>query len=530
MRSLQNYVDIYRTIANNNNLVGDSVEMLVQLLAQASYISEVESVSYVQEASLEKAKLMNSKIQRCMDEMYSVFRGTCPRVILNIRPKAPFTFNMFDEIIKSNTFKVYYLGIYSDEEAAKFEATSGVDQVSILDGFKYGTATLIPTTDETKSYKILGLIASEVSDGAWQASKLRNYYFDNLDNSLSNDMWVRVTRGGNTEYYDVTRNFSEHILDGKIYDLTLPSFGSRLYVANCFQEGGAPENMVLQARYFKYSTLSDYPKAELKKISLKGTDFVDFTNEFLVSRNLAKLKEVKVKDGEDVIKTLDPESLSESVVSKGLLLIDSQNRDSVGTIHYKASRDRYVNSLLRSNSDIGNMLENMYPNKISQGGTQYRFVTTDLGSSTLKVYYAPIDVQNLLTSAEIDAYKKRASFFINNEIVVQKGKAVTAVFQIDLELFQAISVDNQVSDILKNYEHKFGVRLEEKYDEIKSLISKISNVKNIPNFYISYIDETGNPIDEDVVFSTSNSLNDGGIESLYFDISYNINSTIQTAS
>ena len=126
MRSLQNYVDIYRTIANNNNLVGDSVEMLVQLLAQASYISEVESVSYVQEASLEKAKLMNSKIQRCMDEMYSAFRGTCPRVILNIRPKAPFTFNMFDEIIKSNTFKVYYLGIYSDEEAAKFEATSGV--------------------------------------------------------------------------------------------------------------------------------------------------------------------------------------------------------------------------------------------------------------------------------------------------------------------------------------------------------------------------------------------------------------------
>ena len=91
MRSLQDYINIYATIASNSNLQGDSVDMLVQMLAHASYISEVENVSYVQESSLEKAKLVNSKIQRCMDEMYSVFRGRNPRVILNIRPKTYFT-------------------------------------------------------------------------------------------------------------------------------------------------------------------------------------------------------------------------------------------------------------------------------------------------------------------------------------------------------------------------------------------------------------------------------------------------------
>ena len=524
MRSLQNYVDIYRTIANNNNLVGDSVEMIVQLLAQASYISEVENVSYVQEASLEKAKLMNSKIQRCMDEMYSVFRGTCPRVILNIRPKSFFTFNMFDEIIKSNSFKVYYLGIYEDEEPDAYEETSGADQVAILDGFKYGTATIAPTTDENKSYKILGLIASEVSDVAWQVSKTRNYYFENINDSLSNDMWVKVSMGGSDpEYYSTTRNFSDHIMEGKIFDLTLPSFGSRLYIANVFQDGGAPENTILQARYFKYNTLSDYPKAELKKISLKGTDFVDFSNEFLVSRNLAKLKEVKVVDGDEVTKVMDPESLSESVISKGLLLIDSQNRDTLGTIHYKASRDRYVNSLLRSNSDISNLLENMYPDKISQDGTTYRFTSTDLGDSTLNVYYAPKDVQNLLTPKEIEDYKSRAAFFVNNEIVVQKGKEYTAIFQIDLELFQAVSVDEEVQSILENYEHKFGVRLNEKEDEIKSLISKISNVKNIPDFSIVYVDETGNPVEYDDITAKDS------IDSIYFDITWNINSVIQTS-
>ena len=86
MRSLQDYIDIYKNIAKNLNLQGDSVEVLAQMLANASYISEVENITYAQEASLEKATLMNSKIQHCMNDMYSVFRGSCPRVIIKFKP------------------------------------------------------------------------------------------------------------------------------------------------------------------------------------------------------------------------------------------------------------------------------------------------------------------------------------------------------------------------------------------------------------------------------------------------------------
>lgn len=526
MRSLQDYVSIYRNIANNNNLVGDSVEMLVQLLAQASYISEVESVSYVQEASLENAKLMNSKIQRCMDEMYSVFRGTCPRVILNIRPKSFLTFNMFDEIVKSNSFKVYYLGVY-DNNTIDVDLTAGTDQVAVLDGFKYGTATLEPSGDDTKTYQILGLIASETSQSLWQTSERSNYYFENLEDNLSNDMWLKVgdTAAGDREYFSTTRNFSEHILDRKIFDLTLPSFGSRIYVANVFKDGSgnAPSGKMIEAVYYKYSTLSDYPKAELKKINIKGSELLDFPDDFLVKRNLAKLKEVKYKEGEEEVVVADPESLSESIVSKGVLLIDSQNRDTIDKIHYKASRDRYVNSLLRSNSDIGNMLEAMYPEKVSQSGTYYRFVTTDLGDSNLYVYYAPVNNNNFLTSKEKEAYINRAAFFVNNQIEVKEGTPVIAVFQIDLELFQAISVDDEIKSILNTYARKFGVRLNEKLDEIRSLISKISNVKNIPDLSVNFIDETGTPINEEVVFGKN-------FDSKYFEINCNINSVIQTSA
>ena len=57
MKSLSDYTKILRDTATNLNLHGESVEMLVQMLANALYISEVEHITYSQEASLERASL-----------------------------------------------------------------------------------------------------------------------------------------------------------------------------------------------------------------------------------------------------------------------------------------------------------------------------------------------------------------------------------------------------------------------------------------------------------------------------------------
>ena len=73
MKSIQDYISIYRDIADNLEITGDSVEVLVQLLAQWSYLNENELVNYVNESSLETAQLTNSKIQHCVDSVYSVF-------------------------------------------------------------------------------------------------------------------------------------------------------------------------------------------------------------------------------------------------------------------------------------------------------------------------------------------------------------------------------------------------------------------------------------------------------------------------
>ena len=129
MKSLQDYIDRYSDVANNLGYSGDSVDILIQLLAHASYISEVENISYVQEASLDKATLINSKIQHCVDNMYSVFRGTCPRVMMKIKPSKYITLNPYDLMVTSNNFNIYYLGYYKvtapgEKESATRSTTS----------------------------------------------------------------------------------------------------------------------------------------------------------------------------------------------------------------------------------------------------------------------------------------------------------------------------------------------------------------------------------------------------------------------
>ena len=111
MNSKQDYINIYRKIATGLDLYGDSAELLIQLLAESTYISEVEHVVYMQEASLEKSTLLNSKIQHCMENMYSVFRGSCPRVILRFTPTKYFDLKPFDELIVGNGVRVRVIRI-----------------------------------------------------------------------------------------------------------------------------------------------------------------------------------------------------------------------------------------------------------------------------------------------------------------------------------------------------------------------------------------------------------------------------------
>ena len=523
MRSLQDYRNIYKEIADNNNITGDSVELLVQLLANASYINEVENISYVQEASLERSTLINSKIQHCMDNMYSVFRGRCPRVILKFKPTKYFSFNVFDKIITSNSFGVYYLGYYdpnaqdsTDEDNPRaIEIQPGTANLPVEDGFIYAPCTIHPALNDEDTTTIICLLAEEAITKEWNTNKYNTYYVETTEENLSNDVWVKIgSNRDDRDYYDITRIFSDHILKHQVFDLTTTSFGSRLYIADILKtdeitddenSGSGNDFISIEAMYYKLSYINDYNEAELKKINLRGADMVSLDPDFLISRGYSE-------------------------ITKGVVVISEVDRDGINTIHYKSSRDRFVSSIIRSNSDVGAVLEETYPDKVMPYGTNFIFTAgdgTDSGSC-VDLYYVPKDPTNILTNTEVDdfVYNKKA-YYITDEINVSAGRQYTAFFNIDLELYKPYTVDEEVAAILETYEKKFNIDLEASIEEIKTLISKISNVKQVKELTISYINPEGNIISDTAELYDDN---DNIKPDIYFKKEYTINSIIQTRS
>lgn len=521
MKSLQHYIEVYREIAENLNITGQSSELLIQMLANASYISEVENINYAQEASLERAGLINSKIHHCMNEMYSVFRGQCPRVVLRFRPSKFLNLNVYDPLIVSDNFKVYYLGWYKSGAASKLISSAGEqdpgnlghynhtvnnttgdnsETSSLLSGFQSGPISISPAISEDDTIYILCLLSKEMHHQKWRTDSKNTYYVEADESDLSNDLMVKL----NKLDHEVTRTFSEHILDSKIFDLTIPGFGSRLYVADVLRSGKFKKdgvqtniNVEVEASWFKYSRLSEYNQHELRKISIKGGSLVGMEQEFMTSRKIPV----------------------ESEIAPGIITIPETDRDHLQSIHYKANRDRYVNSIIRSNSDIGTILEEMYPEKIVTGGTTYLFSKKD--SSVLEIYYVPRSTMNLLTDEEIDIYKRtRRSYFITEHIKVTEGQLSKALFNIDVELYSPGVIEDQVQEILSRYQNKFGLNLGELRDEIITLISKISNVKRVKDLGIIYISGSDEVISEEDVYRNR--------ETTYFNINFTLTSSIHT--
>ena len=469
MKTLQDYIDQYENIASGLGYMGDSVDILVQLLANATYIDEVENMSYVQEASLERSVLLNSKIQHCVDRMYSVYRGSCPRVLIKLKPSKKFSFKKFDKLVTGNRFNIYYTGYYRaiDKEISEEKTIENLDTLETSDtenlvfGVNNSGITINPSSDS--SYIIEGLIASDVVTGSKTLDYTNTYYINVLDNDLSNDMYVVVNPDTSDTRITPTRNFSEHILDNKIFDLTLPGFGSRLYVT------GYPENTTLSYTYFVYSELSSYNESDLEQINISGATLESFNTNWL-----------------------EKKGFDSTYSDLGLTYISEVGRDNLETIHYKANRDRYVNSIFRSNSDIGTVFEETFPGEVKSGGTSYIFNTSS-STSGLTIYYIPKG-NSIIDNTKINEFiKNRKAYYVTTkDISVKKGKQLKAVLDINIELYKASSEDIGETideEIKNNYQDKFGIIFNDSVvNDIRALISKYSNVKQVSSISLKLED------------------------------------------
>ena len=177
MKTAREYASEYREIAKNLGMQGDSTELLIQMLSHFTYTNEVENIAYANEASLERALLGNSKIQHCVEVMYSVFRGRCPRVIFRFRPTKFFDFGVYDRIVSLGSFGLYYLGYLGTSEGV---AGQGLYDASLGEAgglkFTYAPVTIQPS--EGGYVTILCLLATKTIESEFTLSNLNKYYID----------------------------------------------------------------------------------------------------------------------------------------------------------------------------------------------------------------------------------------------------------------------------------------------------------------------------------------------------------------
>lgn len=337
MKTLGEYIEIYKEIANRVGVRGESVNLLSQLLANATYLNVSENISFLQESSFSRATLMNSKIQHCMDNMYSVFRGNNPRVYVNYESNSYAEFRPYDLISSSSNFKVYFEGYLKE------------------DGSLERSDLVVPPGNKVV---LVGIISRGISTKEWTLSSRNTYYVDFLDDDLSSDLFVSV--GNEDELYPVTRSFSDHVEGDLIFDLTLPNFGSRLYLPQKFRlttgYRSPMENMRIKINAFQYCKLDEFKENELSRLSLTSGIINPFTEDHLLKFDYDN---------------------KETHNFGGVIFFKESERDSITTIHYRASRDRFINSSLRSNSDIGRVLEEDFTDKIHPGATSFEFKTID---------------------------------------------------------------------------------------------------------------------------------------------------------
>lgn len=498
MKSIEEYQNIYKGIAKKLNLTGDSVEMIQQMLAYASYIEEVEMINYVQEASFERSTLLNSKIQHSMNEMYSVTRGLCPRVILNFKPTKYFKFTPFDLVTVSNNFKVYYLGYLK-------RTPEGENSANLGDRFRYDAVTIPPSInpEDNNTWSIICLITKDTVDRSIKLSSNNLYYFDIPESNLSDDILVKV----NGKVHPTTKDFSDHFLNNKIFDLTLPDLGSRLYVSGIFGKSPVPANTLVTAKFFLRSKLREYNETELKRLDLEGGE----------------------------LKTIESTRLGVGMeqLSDGLVYIPETLIEDPRAIHYNSSLSRFASTIFRSRSDLGILLEKEYPGKIRTGGTSITFSSIGGESNEVSkavIHYIPIDNTSTLSDDEKKGFKeKRKTYYITDNVEILEGIKYEAIATISLSLYQQTNqeeLSKKVKAILDKYSNKFGINFEsgtmgssKLIREINSQISKLDDVK-ISSLTIHIKDRVTGEIMKEEAMKNINSTTS------YYNINYTIDSEI----
>ena len=363
MKTTQDYYSVLKGIEARLGITGATSEILAQLLSQALYYSEVENISYSQEASLERASQENSKIQHCVDRMYSVVRGTCPRVLLKFIPSKVFSWTIGDAVVETSYFKLYYESYWDPQKK----------------DWCNSELTVTPTDSEPKIIKCI--ISKEFLGGTQTVTAANTTFVEFPWSDLSNDELVSI----DGQLYETTRLFSKHVEDPEktVFDLTIPDFGLRIYAPDLLKA-----NSTVAIAVHRYCHLSDFTESELKNIRFRDGDLTAFDQD--ADRDLLS-------------------SLSATYEFPGIICLEASDRDPLTTVHYKANRERYSSSVYRSNSDLAYLLAEEYPEYVKTTTYKFTGLNSTVEENKTKYYTFIPQQQTIKEESLLKGSKKEGS-------------------------------------------------------------------------------------------------------------------------
>lgn len=457
-------------VAVNNNLVGESVNLLVDELAYSLYHSQIEVMNAVQESNLSTAKLLNSKIRSCMNVMYSVFRGRNARVKLNFQNNTQIKKSKFDVIYTSNTFKVY---------AEKAEDLSpSVDQGST--GYN--------------KYTLIGILANkDLYESEVEVTLSKQYYIDmiidrEVISNLSEDVQILI----NGVEYPTTRNFYDHIQQAlplknndayligdkyyyvkgvdwieipesdplvkslkikgelvsktqlpslpsenldSIFVLTIPDYGIRLFKRGYFNTSDK-----VTIRALKYTTVNEINSDEFSKITIPGTILtgpLDISNEVKRSSQL------------------DPEG-NPTYLDNGI--IREITRDDEKSLLYNANLYERLQATILSKSDINALFSEYFIEQVRSAINWYDDKGQDnFNEGTVYIFYVPkIDKDYILDSQMDDFKNKYGSYFISKNLTSVIGQLLLIDVQVTLYLSDSNELSTDIENIFNNYSNQLN--------------------------------------------------------------------------
>jgi len=535
MKSLSTIRSELNQIAVSNNMSGKAIDLQIELLSYILYNSQAEILSAAREVGLNSAKLINSKIERCLDLMYSVYRGRNARLLIIVPSIIPnqLHYNEFDPLYASNNLYLYS------------KKSINIDQNSL------GTSDDNINTNYVEldpSHSSIGYGGVWVIEGILSDKKLIdevyqipsnlsvvNHYLElknpqgQLYSNISEDTYVRLGEYPNQEIKRISREFIDHVNapdntnDNQnneiIAGMTIQDYGVRLY-----RRAGYHAGEKWQVKTVRY-TDTEFDLDRLNKVKIPLTNDlsrINGSNQLTAwdllnpdssdyDHNLSDF--IQNTLGYDLTNALYKDDVigyntSSCTIFDNAILVPEVNRDDANSLLYYANENARIGSYIRSNYDVTHLFYEYFINQVREADYILNNAAdnNDVLRWMLCNFYIPRPGQNI-TSYEFDQYLlDRSGYMIgyngigeDSNILMYKLPAVNRKLYLKLEIYNDgdINLTNDINEILNNWQNSLGKEI--RLSEIRSEISKLDMVKFVNRFeLISWIDVVDYRVNSDL--------------------------------